>query len=227
MLDSVTKHFYDLGWRGLNVEPGRHAFHALVTERPRDVNVNVATGRGRGKRSFYEADRNSGVSSFAMEHLLAWGFSESEVNVREIEVVPLPDLLDEHLPNQQIDFLKVDVEGAEDEVIESVDWRRHRPRILIFESFYIQREDILSEAGYRKTLWDGINTFWVREEDADEFAPLLAYPASIVLDSYDPWHYIRQIHAAAHSGSDSATARGSDVASVSGRVRRFLRRLPT
>ena len=38
---SVTKHFYDLGWRGINFEPGR-VFEKLAAARPRDINLNVA-----------------------------------------------------------------------------------------------------------------------------------------------------------------------------------------
>ena len=42
VLDSVTKHFYDLGWHGINVEPVKELFDDLVMQRPRDVNVCAA-----------------------------------------------------------------------------------------------------------------------------------------------------------------------------------------
>ena len=84
-------------------------------------------------------------SSFSLEHVHHSGFTDDDVRVREIEVVPLADVLDEHLSGEQVDFLKVDVEGAEDEVIESCDWARHRPRILVFEAFYVRREDLLQK----------------------------------------------------------------------------------
>ena len=40
--NSVTKHFYELGWHGINVEPAAHPFALLAAERERDVNLNVA-----------------------------------------------------------------------------------------------------------------------------------------------------------------------------------------
>jgi FkbM family methyltransferase len=202
--DSVTKHFYDLGWRGINVEPVPATFAALAAERPGDVNLNFAVGRGRTRRRFYEVPSNPGLSSFSLSHVIAHGIKEEELNMHDISVVPLPEIIDAHLGPQQVDFLKVDVEGAEDEVIESVNWSQHRPRVLVLEAFHVRREDLLSAAGYRKTLWDGINTFWVRDEDADELGPALSYPASTVLDSYDPWHYVSQI-LRAQSSADSET----------------------
>jgi hypothetical protein len=78
-------------------------------------------------------------------------------------------------------------------VIESVDWTHERPRVLVFEAFHVRRDNLLRDAGYHKALWDGINTFWVREEDVAELGQLLSYPASTVLDQYDPWHYVLQI----------------------------------
>lgn len=44
--DSVTKHFYDLGWSGVNVEPAGGVFEALAEQRARDVNLDVALGAG-------------------------------------------------------------------------------------------------------------------------------------------------------------------------------------
>ena len=38
---SVTKIFYDNGWRGVNVEPGPN-FDLLMAERPEDLNINAA-----------------------------------------------------------------------------------------------------------------------------------------------------------------------------------------
>ena len=61
VVDSVTKHFYDRGWRGINVEPVPSAFEALVAQRPRDVNLNVAVGRTRETRVFYETLSNDGL----------------------------------------------------------------------------------------------------------------------------------------------------------------------
>jgi len=66
-------------------------------------------------------------------------------------------------------------------------------------------EEQLVAGGYVRTLWDGINLFFVRQEDAAELGPALRRPATIVLDRYDPWLYAEQV---AQAGDRMAAAVG-------------------
>src|SRR2546430_11530274 len=54
VVDSVTKHFYDRGWRGINVEPDPEAFRLLAEERPRDVSLAVACSDAAGEGVLHE-----------------------------------------------------------------------------------------------------------------------------------------------------------------------------
>ncbi len=51
---SVTKHFYDQGWRGVNIEPVPSVWLRLRDQRPRDVNLNAALSDREGRLTFYE-----------------------------------------------------------------------------------------------------------------------------------------------------------------------------
>jgi hypothetical protein len=51
---SVTKHFYDCGWRGINIEPVPSVWERLQNQRPRDVNLNLALSDREGTLTFYE-----------------------------------------------------------------------------------------------------------------------------------------------------------------------------
>ena len=51
---SVTRHFYELGWNGINVEPGRTYFSLLKRRRPRDLNLNLAVSSHLGPVRFHE-----------------------------------------------------------------------------------------------------------------------------------------------------------------------------
>ena len=50
--DSVTKHFYDRGWSGVNVEPVQRFHAAFEKQRPRDWNLNVVLGQSPGVVEF-------------------------------------------------------------------------------------------------------------------------------------------------------------------------------
>ncbi|GHG05027.1 MULTISPECIES: FkbM family methyltransferase [Amycolatopsis] len=188
-LDSVTKHFYDLGWRGINVEPEPTLAAELDRARPEDVNLRVAVGAKPGTTVLHAVDGQWGRAT--IDDSLAAQYREDWA-VRDIEVpvVTLAALLDEH-PGP-VDFLKIDVEGAERAVIEGADWTRHRPRVLLVEATepgspkpaHHGWEPMLLDAGYRCALFDGLNRFYAQSGDADALTALSA-PAN-VFDDYEP-----------------------------------------
>src|SRR5262245_20792552 len=63
---SLTKHFYDQGWRGVNVEPASEPMAELVAARPRDVNLAVGLSDQVGTLTLYEAP-GTGCSTFSPE----------------------------------------------------------------------------------------------------------------------------------------------------------------
>lgn len=187
VMDSVTKHFYDRGWSGVNVEPLDAEYTALVAARPRDINLNVGVGSRRETRTFFEAVDTPGLSTFTSGYA-DLARTQSAVVERELELIPLVEILDEHVGDMTIDFLKVDVEGLEPEVLGGNDWSRHRPRCVVVEGDVAAVRPILEGAEYRLTLWDAINSYWVSAEEAETLGPALSQPASIVLDRFVPWH---------------------------------------
>lgn len=168
---SVTKHFYDLGWRGVNVEPGLRFHQKLCRERPRDINLCVAVGTERGQKPFHDSEIH-GISTFR-SHLAAH-FSRLSVpfETRAVEMIPLRELCDRHCVTT-IDFMKIDVEGMEKEVLESGDWSTFRPRIVLVEAItpdtfapaWADWEHLLLGNGYLFAYFDGLNRFYVRRED--------------------------------------------------------------
>ncbi|WP_330271733.1 FkbM family methyltransferase [Lentzea sp. NBC_00516] len=187
--DSVTKHFYDLGWRGINVEPIPSQAEALRKARPGDVTLAVALGPKSGSAVLHHVVNRSGWST--LDGALASTYrAESTLEVIEVEVEirTLAEVLDEH--SGHVDFLKIDVEGEERGVIEGADWERHRPRVVVVEATepgstkaaHHDWDPLMVEAGYRCALFDGLNRFYAQADDT-EALELLAVPAN-VFDDY-------------------------------------------
>ena len=131
-LDSVTKHFYLNGWRGINIEP-TDLYHArLVERRPTDINLKVAVGPNRGRAQFVQHG-DSGLSGLVetTERLTTFNaISDFSTRQIEVDVIPLCEITAQYAPPNVV-FLKIDVEGGERGVIESAEWRAFRPRIIV------------------------------------------------------------------------------------------------
>jgi hypothetical protein len=99
----------------------------------------------------------------------------------------------------EIDFVSIDVEGYEREVIEGGDWKRWRPCILVIEATkpgttipsHDDWEPLLLAADYLFATFDGLNRYYVRAED-QHLLSALRVPVN-VFDSYIPYEYLRQI----------------------------------
>ncbi|KZD20653.1 FkbM family methyltransferase [Tardiphaga robiniae] len=168
---SVTKWFYDLGWSGLNIEPNKQLFDRLVADRPRDINLDCGVGAMASEAEFLELDVGE-LSSFDPRVHENANKQGTTVASRVVKVVPLTDLLAEHCDGRTIDFLKIDVEGWELEVLKGLDLRRFRPTVILAEATVPQTrveshaewEPLLLSAGYVFVYFDGVNRFYLANE---------------------------------------------------------------
>ncbi|MEA2685159.1 MAG: hypothetical protein QOE93_354 [Actinomycetota bacterium] len=202
---SVTKHFYDLGWDGVNVEPSA-TFADLVAARPRDVNLNVGLSDQPGDLTLYEfAAPLTSASTFDAAQAQRHHDTGLEYVEREIPVTTLAQVCEEHVGDRTISFLSIDVEGHERSVLEGADFSRWRPIVVVVEatqprttawagSFiptHDEWEPILIKADYVFATFDGLNRYYVRAEDS-ALADVLAVPVN-VNDDYVPHELSRQI----------------------------------
>ncbi len=199
VVDSVTKHFYDLGWRGVNIEPALHPFERLLQQRDRDINLNVGLSDKEGSLAFYEFPLAlPGSSTFSLTQAEWHHDSGIPFVEREVPVTTLAKVCEEHVAGT-IDFLTIDTEGHERNVLEGGDWSRWRPRVVVVEATqpntrittHDQWEHVLTGADYLFATFDGLNRFYVRKEDED-LLPALQVPAN-VHDDFVPFKYSRAI----------------------------------
>ena len=157
---SVTKLFYDRGWWGVNVEPGP-LHELLAAARPRDTTVHAVIAADELPASLEPAD-GLAVPRRRLESL-----------VRDTD------------DSREIQFLRIDVDGAERPVLASADWSSHRPVVVVVKAACAAPaqppgddwESVLLEAGYEAAAFDGVNHFYV-ERAHKELAAGLAYPLS-------------------------------------------------
>lgn len=206
---SVTKAFYDRGWSGINLEPVTHWFRALVANRPRDINLQLAASEKPGSLHFFEIN-NTGLSTtnpeFAARHASA-GFDVREIDVR---CAPLDEVLSDH-HIEVVHFLKIDCEGAEALALRGCSFDKTRPWIVLVEATeplsqaptYAEWEPLIVNRGYHFVYADGLNRFYVADEKR-ELDLAFVFPPNVFDD------YMRAPEAAARE--ELGVLRGEAVA---------------
>ncbi len=187
---SVTKHFYDNGWRGINIEPLPKHYKALCEQRPRDINLQVAVDSVAKKGILYEIEDVSGLSTLdkrLVERYRKEGFSVYE---RNIDVLTLQSIWEKYIDHEQsVHFLKIDVEGLEERVLKGIDLSKYRPWIILVESTEpnigkeITGDFGLIKANYKKVYFDGLNSFYLAVEKYTSLEKFFKVPPN-VFDHY-------------------------------------------
>ena len=147
---SNTYFFYKKGWCGINVDAMPGSMKSFDKIRPRDVNIEKPI-----------SSRNQVLTYFAFNEPALNGFSK-EISedrdglnnyriefTKDIETYTLEEILDNNLsPNEKIDFLSVDVEGLDFDVIKSINLKKYRPRVILVEILGTSLSDLQKDPIY-------------------------------------------------------------------------------
>ena len=185
--DSVTRVFYENGWRGINIEPITHHHADLVRDRLRDINLRCAVGAYDGELQIWETD----VQGWSTADTTVISELEAKGHLGTYHCVPVRTLRDicAEYTNGDIHFLKIDVEGFEQSVLQGSDFVKYRPWIVVVEAnspnsvteAHHKWEHLLLNASYSFAYADGLNRFYL----ADEYNQLrgeLRYPPNVFDD---------------------------------------------
>lgn len=186
--DSISRSFYERGWSGIVVEPVPENAGRFKAERPRDRVVEALCGAREGVGRIHVVS-GTGLSTVVAEHAASHerrGFPSREVDV---PCRTAASILSDS-PPREIHFMMVDVEGAERDVLEGMDFATFRPWVVIVEATvpstqipsHADWDHLLTTQGYEFVTFDGLNRFYVAQEHQEVSATLVNPPN--VYDNY-------------------------------------------
>jgi FkbM family methyltransferase len=144
---SNTYYFYKQGWRGINIDATPGSMRAFNKYRPADTNIEAPVSRKKQTLTFYMFDDPAlnGFSQQLSEQRSTNGQAYKIIQTIDLETVTLSEILAKHLPKGQlIDFMSIDVEGLDYDVLLSNDWNRFRPKIILVEILNRSLEDLFN-----------------------------------------------------------------------------------
>ncbi len=132
---SNTYFFYKRGWRGINIDALPGSMETFDKFRPRDINIEQPVAKSEQLLTYYsfnEPALNGFSKALSMQrHGKNGYFIKEEI---QLKTVMLSTILDKYLPKRTIiDFLSIDVEGFDLDILLSNDWKNYIPKVILIE----------------------------------------------------------------------------------------------
>ena len=173
---SNTYKFYQKGWKGINIDAMPGSMKLFKEIRPLDINLEIPIADHAGLLDYHifnEPALNTLSKEIAEAHSQVEGYFIKEV-IR-LETNTLKAILDQYLPSgQMIDFLTIDAEGLDFQILKSNDWTKYRPNVVLIENYLTLKkmtgseiDSYLTRKGYEMYAKTVNTYFYIRiEEDA-------------------------------------------------------------
>ncbi len=132
---SNTAYFYKKKSRGINIEPNPDGFKKFQKERSRDINLNMGVSNIEGKLDYFflnAATMNTFDADVAQELVEKYGFKL--VKKKEALCTTLQHVLSKYANNIFPDFLSLDVEGLDMEILNQIDYEQNYPKVICVET---------------------------------------------------------------------------------------------
>jgi hypothetical protein len=133
------------GWNGVNIDISEYTIDLFNYLRPRDTNINTAVTNFDGSTKFYYQKKLSQLSSIKKD--TATKRMQGKIDEKEIKAYKLSTILSNtKYRHKKINFLNIDAEDSDFDVLCSIDFKIYRPDMICVE---IIEEDIFESNIYR------------------------------------------------------------------------------
>lgn len=171
---SNTAFFYERGCRGINIEANPDLLAAFIKFRPEDNNLNIGVSDREDYLNFFVM-RDSTLSTFSKEEyrsMIKAGKLLGEV--QKIKLTTISNILFKYCNNVFPDFLSLDVEGMDFQILKSIDFKKSSPKIICVEAAEYspigagarrtELIDFLTAKGYYEYANTNLNAIMVRKD---------------------------------------------------------------
>lgn len=172
---SNTARFYTKGCRGINIEANPNLIDNFNKLRDEDINLNCGIGVRKEELDFYIINDPtlSTFSKYEAENVVKAG-KYSIVEIKKIATYPIDYILKTYCQQKLPDFLTIDVEGFDFEIIKAINFNFFKPKVICVESHNyspigagVKRQDLIdyiSSNNYYEYADTGLNSILVEKD---------------------------------------------------------------
>ena len=170
---SLTAQLYKKGWNGINIDLSKSSIDLFNIVRKKDINLNLAISDFDGETNYYE---NSPINQ--QNSLIKDNDNQKKIKIQCKRLSSI--LLENHY--NSFEYLNIDVEGSEQNVINGIDLGKYRPILITIENNNLHLKDyidseiynILIKNNYTFINKTGVTNFFLKNEYAKNFLKLIS-----------------------------------------------------
>ena len=140
---SLTYLLYQKGWNGINIDMMQENLKLFNIFRKRDVNLDIAVSSSKGSINAYLFEVGSGVNTNQLKLAKKW---KNKINkdfvTRMVKKNTLNNILKNYRVIKDFDFLNIDVEGHEFDVLKGLNLNKYRPKLISIDIHVLKTKEI-------------------------------------------------------------------------------------
>ena len=169
---SLTYKLYDRGWNGINIDISKTSIDLFNISRKKDINLNLAISNFDGETYYYE---NSPINQ--QNSLIQTNDLQKKIKIQCLTL----DTVLKNKDLEEFDFLNIDVEGNELEVLKGLNLKKFKPKLITIENNdltineYLESEvcKILIKSDYTLVNKIGVTNFFMPNQLANKILDLI------------------------------------------------------
>ena len=169
---SLTQKLYSKGWKGVNIDISKTSIDLFDIARPNDLNINCAVGIKNEETIFYQNSLINQQNSLKRQNL-----DQKEIKIKCFRLDDL--LISKKIKN--VDYINIDTEGTELDVIKGIDFEKTKPLLLTIEDnnfdnkadSKIEKIYYMKNLGYELINTVGVTMFFFRNEMISKLSELI------------------------------------------------------
>ena len=127
-INNNTYLLYKKGWRGINIDLDFSSIDMFNRFRPKDYNKQIAISKKKGLANFYFFHNRAPKNTISKQS------GKGAKIIKKIETDTLDNIIKKsNIKMKKIDFLSIDVEGNELNVLKGLNFKRYEPKIVVLE----------------------------------------------------------------------------------------------
>jgi len=165
IIGSNTYIFEQIGWKGICIEPQPNIFRQLKRNRKCDLyNIALSSHSSENVEFFqaHNAPALSGINEGMEDTHKNWAKEYGKVDIIKIRTVTFDKLMENYPDLKYIDFISIDVEGHEMEILETINFEKYKFGLITIENSDPEKiKNLMCKNGYKKFMEVGVDIMFI------------------------------------------------------------------